>query len=80
MDHGALYQESDRKPVESNQLDYDYFKENDEDPTAAEMAFTRPLKDLLPRLELLGFNLDRVRREYEIVAESWQERETCRFR
>src|SRR5260370_12885129 len=37
------------------------------------MAFTRPLKDVLPRLELLGFNLDRVRREYEIVAERSQE-------
>ncbi len=73
MDHGTLYQESDRKPIVSDQLNYDYYKDHDEDPTEAEMAFTRPLKDVLPRLELLGFNLDRVRREYEIVAESWQE-------
>ena len=37
------------------------------------MAFERPLKDVVPRLELLGFNLDRVRREYESSAESWRE-------
>ena len=37
------------------------------------MAFERPVKDVVPRLELLGFNLDRVRREYENIAESWQE-------
>jgi hypothetical protein len=73
MDHGALYQESDRKPFPSDQLDYDYYKNHDEDPTSSEMAFIRPLKDVVPRLELLGFNLDRVRREYEIVADSWRE-------
>jgi hypothetical protein len=73
MDHGALYQECDRKPIRSNQLDYDYYKDHGEDPTAAEMAFTRPLKNVLPRLELLGFSLDRVRREYEIAAQRWRE-------
>ena len=73
MDHGALFQESDRRPVRSDQLDYDYYKDHEEDATAAEMAFTRPLKDVVARLELLGFNFDRIRREYEIVAESWRE-------
>jgi hypothetical protein len=73
MDHGALYQESNRKPIKCGQLDYDWYKDHGEDPTADEMALTRPLKDVLPRLELLGFNLDRVRREYEIVAESCKE-------
>lgn len=37
------------------------------------MAFVRPLKDVVPRLELLGFNLDRVQQEYECVAENWRE-------
>lgn len=37
------------------------------------MAFARLLKDVIPRLELLGFNLDRVRREYEYLTESWRE-------
>ncbi len=73
IDHGSLFQEPDRKPLRSDQLDYKYYASEHEDPTSAEMAFTRPLKDVVPRLELLGFNLDRVRREYESVAESWRE-------
>lgn len=73
MDHGSLYEESDRKPIRSDQLEYAYYKEHDEDPTSAEMAFIRPLKDVVPRIELLGFTLDRVRREYEMVAQSWRE-------
>jgi hypothetical protein len=73
MDHGSLFQETDRKPLRSDQLDYDYYESEDEDSTSAEMAFTRSLKDVVPRLELLGFNIDRVRREYESVAEHWRE-------
>lgn len=73
IDHGSLFQEPDRKPLRSDQLDYDYYESEDEGPTSAEMAFTRPLKDVVPRLELLGFNLNRVRREYERIVESWRE-------
>ncbi|MCS3479356.1 hypothetical protein M2212_006202 [Bradyrhizobium elkanii] len=73
IDHGSLFQEQDRKPVKSEQLDYEYYESEGDDPTSAEMALARPLKDVVPRLELLGFNLDRVRREYEGVAESWRE-------
>jgi len=72
IDHGSLFQEADRKPLRSDQLDYDYYESEDEDPTSAEMAFTRSLKDVVPRLELLGFNIKRVRREYESIAESWR--------
>jgi len=79
MDHGSLYQESDRKPVRSDQLNYDYYKEHNEDPTTDEMAFTRLLRDVVPRLELLGFNLNRIRREYEIVAENWREERQTMF-
>lgn len=68
-DHGALFQEKDRKPVRSTQIDYDYFAEHDEDPTTMEMALSRRLRDVLPRLELLGFTLDRARIEYERCAE-----------
>ena len=77
IDHGALFQEQDRKPFRSDQINYNYYTKTAEDPTAGEMAFTRPLKDVAQRLELLGFNLNRVRREYETVAENWrQERVT----
>lgn len=73
IDHGSIFQEQDRKPIRSNQLNYDWYEENDEDPTASEMAFTRSLKHVVPRLELLGFNLERVRREYDAVAQAWLE-------
>ncbi len=74
IDHGSLFQKSDRKPIRSDQIDYAYFEAEREDPTPMEMAFIRPLRDVVPRLELLGFTLDRVRREYESVTEDWQER------
>ncbi len=77
IDHGSLFQEPDRKPLRSDQLDYEYFEKESEDPTSYEMAFVRTLKDVVPRLELLGFNLDRVEREYETVAKSClEERES----
>ena len=65
IDHGSIFQEQDRKAIKSDQLDYDWYEEEGEDPTPSEMAFTRPLKHVVPRLELLGFNLERVRREYD---------------
>ena len=73
IDHGSLFQEKDRKAMKSDQLDYDWYKEEGEDPTPSEMAFTRSLKEIIPRLELLGFNLEHVRREYEFVAQAWLE-------
>jgi hypothetical protein len=73
FDHGSIFQEQDRKPVKSNQLNDDWYENEDEDTTLSEMAFTRPLKDVVPRLELLGFNMERVLREYDAVAQNWLE-------
>nr|WP_067294082.1 HEPN/Toprim-associated domain-containing protein [Marinobacterium profundum] len=73
IDHGSIFQELDRKAIKSNQLDYDWHIEGDEGTTLSEMVFTRPLKQVVPRLELLGFNLERVRREYDTVADGWLE-------
>jgi HEPN/Toprim N-terminal domain 1 len=73
IDHGSIFQEQDRTAIKSDQLDYDWYAKEGEDPTPSEMAFTRPLKHVVPRLELLGFNLDRVRREYDAIARSWLE-------
>ena len=73
FDHGSLFQEQDRTRIKSNQIDYDYFEREGEDPASMEMAFERSLKDIVPRLELLGFNLDRARREYEQCAIKWKE-------
>jgi len=73
VDHGSIFQEMDRKAIKSDQLNYDWYSEESEDPTPSEMAFTRPLKNLVTRLELLGFNLDRVQREYANVVGDWLE-------
>lgn len=73
IDHGSIFQEDDRKAVRSDQLDYDWYENEGEDPTQSEMAFTRSLKDVVPRLELLGFNLERVRHEYDAVVQTWLE-------
>lgn len=75
IDHGTLFQEKDRKRCKSDQINYDYFEENDEDPIEMEMAFIRPLGEIAPRLELLGFTLDAAKHEYEkTVAELLEER------
>jgi hypothetical protein len=73
IDHGSIFQEQDRKTVKSDQLDYDWYEQEGEDPALSEMAFTRPLKDVVPRLELLGFTLERVQREYDVVVRNWSE-------
>jgi hypothetical protein len=72
-DHGALFQELDRQRMRSEQLDYDYLERNELSPAEMEMAFSRTLRAVVPRLELLGFCLDTVRRAYETHAKQWQE-------
>ncbi len=71
INHGSIFQGQDRKAIKSNQLNYDWHEKEDEDPTPSDMAFTRPLKDVVPRLELLGFSMERVQREYDAVAQNW---------
>ncbi len=73
IDHGILFQAKDRKRIHSDQVNYDYFRERNEDPGLMEMAFCKPLKEVIPRIELLGFTLDQVQREYESCAENWRE-------
>jgi len=52
-DHGMLFQERDRQRLRSDQIDYDWFAEHEEDPAPMEMAFSRPLQTVVPRIELL---------------------------
>jgi hypothetical protein len=54
IDHGSIFQERDRKAIKTDQIDYDWYAKEGEDPTPSEMAFTRPLKHVVPRLELLA--------------------------
>ncbi len=73
IDHGVLFQEKDRKRIRSDQINYDYYREHNEDPGAMEVAFCRPLREIIPRLDLLGFTLDQVSREYMGSAQTWRE-------
>ena len=66
-DHGMLFQEQDRNRLRSDQINYDWYAENHEDPAQMEMAFSRPLRTVIPRLELLGFTLNFAKTEYERV-------------
>ncbi len=72
-DHGFLFQPEDRKPLKSDQIDYNYFARSGEDPGSMEMAFARPLRLVVPRLELLGYTIHAARTEYEARVESWRE-------
>ncbi len=69
---GDLYEESNRKPLNSSEPDddVDWSKESD---INAKMAFTRPLREIVPRLEILGYSLDRIALEYQQATAYYQE-------
>ena len=71
VDHGVLFQDSDRARCISDQIDYEYYDEHpDDDELAAhEAAFVRPLAKILPRLDLLGYSLEAARAEYDSLIE-----------
>jgi hypothetical protein len=73
QDHGMLFQEKDRQRIRSDQINYEYFAEQNEDPSLMEMGFRRTLRAVLPRIELLGFTLNQVKRDYEGCIREWQE-------
>ena len=68
-DHGFLFQESDRTRQHADGIDYGYFAERscDEELGRNEACFVRPLRRVLPRLDLLGYTVDAARSEYEEV-------------
>lgn len=71
--HGPLFQEQDRKRLHCEQINYAYYEEHGEDPADAEMSFSRPLRAILPRLEILGVRLPAIRRAYDATAKEWAE-------
>ena len=76
-DHGMLFQDKDRKRAPSDQIDYEYHYENNLDPAPMEMVFSRSLREVIPRIELLGFNSEQVAQEYEACAEEYLDQ--CRY-
>lgn len=72
MDHGSLFQLSDRKRFHCQILNYDAAGLDEADVAEMEIGFTRPIGNVLPRLELLGHTIATAKDEYtEMVA-------TCR--
>lgn len=70
IDFGHLFQDGDVNRHTLDGINYDYFAEHPElegDLSEFEEVFARPLGRMLPRLELLGYNLDRARDEYHAV-------------
>jgi hypothetical protein len=76
-DHGFLFQEADRTRCRADGIDYDYYEAHpEEDLSLAEAAFMRPLKRVVPRLNLIGYTIDTARTEYEAVVGEAHEAES----
>ncbi|WP_440973606.1 HEPN/Toprim-associated domain-containing protein [Pseudomonas koreensis] len=65
MDHGMLYQESDRRRPRHAGLDYDHIANTPENIQQHELCFSRTLGSMVSRLELLGYTMGTVKSEYE---------------
>lgn len=71
--YGELFQEQDRRRLRSEEINYAYFEEHGLDPGEHEMAFSRSLRTVVPRLEMLGVGMHAVRAAYDVAAEQWYE-------
>lgn len=68
IDFGSLFQVDDETRRPSEEVNYEYYEQHPEkmdDLNEIEAAFVRPLKRVLPRLNLLGHSLESARDEYE---------------
>jgi HEPN superfamily Toprim-like protein len=75
-DYGFLFQDGDLTRRRSDAINYEYYKNNPEEENelaAHEAAFARPLRRVLPRLQLLGHTLDSARAEYQELLDSTME-------
>lgn len=72
-DHGFLFQESDCQRLRSDQIDYDAIDSNDPELPELERGFSRALKLVVPRLELLGYTMKTVEAEYESIVSVYAE-------
>lgn len=70
IDHGSLFQESDRKRIPDPSQDTE-----DADDVSAEfeMGFQRTLGNTIARLELLGYTMETVRHHYQRAVEECSE-------
>ncbi|KPX30507.1 Uncharacterized protein ALO70_00898 [Pseudomonas amygdali pv. eriobotryae] len=71
-DHGQLFQSHHQKRVTCDQLDYNYPDLPSEFVASMERSMCALLKDVFPRLELLGFTLEAVRQQYDSYVSEWE--------
>ncbi|MCF5189993.1 MULTISPECIES: HEPN/Toprim-associated domain-containing protein [Pseudomonas] len=65
-DHGAIFQPENKLRRRSDQIDYEYYGDPDDETLCChEASFVRTLKKVIPRLNLLGFTEASARHEYE---------------
>jgi len=64
FDHGSLYQEDNRKRSCAESVYYCADTEKDKDLAETVKSFVRPLREVILRLELLGFTIDTAEHEY----------------
>lgn len=70
IDFGHLFQDSDRTRRKMEEINYEYYAANPEeiaDLEISELAFSRTLGRMVPRLELLNHSLEAARTEYQAV-------------
>lgn len=76
IDHGFLFQPSDRKRLRSQLVDYEEAEVDEPYVAEMEIGFTRPLRAVLPRLELLGYTMAAAEDDYAKMAEACREMES----
>lgn len=72
IDYGFLFQNGDLTRRKSKLIDYEYYEENPDlkhEIKKAEELFVRTLRQIVPRLNLLGHTLDTARAEYNSLLE-----------
>lgn len=72
-DHGQLFQSHHQKRVTCDQLDYSHPDLPSGFVASMERSMCALLKDVFPRLELLGFTLEAVREQYDSYVSEWEE-------
>ncbi|WP_200934191.1 HEPN/Toprim-associated domain-containing protein [Massilia sp. Leaf139] len=70
-DHGVLFQGGDRTRLRPDQISYNDYEGNDTKIDQRAKALVRSLRSTVPRLELLGYTVDTVRRQYDDCADEW---------
>ncbi|MCP5347358.1 MAG: HEPN/Toprim-associated domain-containing protein [Gammaproteobacteria bacterium] len=75
IDHGELFQEVDRTWNYSEETRSVSPIGDDDGTDGMGRAFCAPLQKVVPRLELLGFTLERLKRDYQSYSKAWHESE-----